>query len=302
MLVSGMGELLQKAVGAPIRIEVALSRDLAPAMVDPTQAELAILNLAINARDAMPYGGTLAISASNATHDGGGRLAAGDYVVVSVADSGTGMAPEVLERVLEPFFTTKPVGKGSGLGLSMVHGFVTQSGGELRIESAPGRGTKVSLWLPRALSAPEPETASPPAIAAALGGMRVLLVDDDALARMATAGALRALGHAVLEARDAEEALLLLRERQDIALLVTDFAMPQMNGAALVQEARRVRPGMESIMITGFAAALPAERPAGLRAVLRKPFHVEELDALIRGLGRGDAPPPPAEVAGPALV
>ncbi|WP_158292400.1 ATP-binding protein [Paracraurococcus ruber] len=284
-LIAGLGELLQKAVGAPVAIETAIAADLWPALVDPTQAELAMLNLAINARDAMPEGGTLTIGARNArlaVPQGGAP--AGDYVVLSVTDTGTGMPPEVLERVLEPFFTTKAIGKGTGLGLSMVHGFVTQSGGDLRIESRPGQGTTVSLWLPRAEAPAElPREELAPARPAPAGhGCSLLLVDDDALARLATAAALREMGHEVAEARDGEEALLVLGQRRDLRVLVTDYAMPQMNGAELTLVARRGRPDLAVIMITGYAAGLPGGKPPGVRTLLRKPFRMEELDMAVR--------------------
>ncbi|MFC7474811.1 ATP-binding protein [Dankookia sp. GCM10030260] len=284
-LVAGVGELLQKAVGAPVAIQTEIAPDVGAAMIDPTQAELAMLNLTINARDAMPQGGTLTIGARNARLDAPlGAAAAGEYVVLSVGDTGTGMPPEVLDRVLEPFFTTKAVGKGTGLGLSMVHGFVTQSGGEMQIESRPGAGTTVSLWLPRATRAAEaeaPPVALPRAMVAG-PGCSLLLVDDDALARLATAAALREMGHEVAEARDGEEALIVLGQRPDLRLMVTDYAMPQMNGAELTLAARRRRPGLPVIMITGYAAGLPGGKPPGVRMLLRKPFRMEELDAAVR--------------------
>ena len=284
-LIAGVGELLQKAVGAPVAIGTAIEPDIAAAMVDPTQAELAVLNLAINARDAMPQGGTLTIGARNARLVvPQGAAAPGDYVVLSVSDSGTGMAPEVLERVLEPFFTTKAVGKGTGLGLSMVHGFVTGSGGDMQIESRPGAGTTVSLWLPRARlpAAPEMPPIEAPQTAVAGAGCSLLLVDDDALARLATAAALRELGHEVAEARDGEEALIVLGQRRDLRVVVTDYAMPQMNGAELALLVRRDWPGLPVVMVTGYAAGLPGGKPPGVRALLRKPFRMEELDAAVR--------------------
>ncbi|MDO9706794.1 hybrid sensor histidine kinase/response regulator [Paracraurococcus lichenis] len=282
-LIAGVGELLQKAVGAPVAIETAIAADVAPAMVDPTQAELAMLNLAINARDAMPQGGRLTIGACNARlEQPQGAAPAGEYVVLSVADTGIGIPPEVLERVLEPFFTTKAVGKGTGLGLAMVHGFVTQSGGDMRIESAPGHGTTVSLWLPRAAAPVEPEPPAEPIQAPGGACCSLLLVDDDALARLATAAALRELGHEVAEARDGEEALIVLGQRHDLRVMVTDYAMPQMNGAELARVARRGRPDLAVIMITGYAAGLPGGRPPEVRGLLRKPFRIEELDAAVR--------------------
>jgi signal transduction histidine kinase len=284
-LVAGVGELLQKAVGAPVAIETAIEPDIAAAMVDPTQAELAVLNLAFNARDAMPEGGTLTIGARNARLAAPqGAAPAGEYVVLSVRDTGVGMPPEVLERVLEPFFTTKAVGKGTGLGLSMVHGFVTGSGGDMQIESQPGVGTTVSLWLPRAEASAVPEERPTQPVRAAAGGAgcSLLLVDDDALARLATAAALREMGHDVAEARDGEEALIVLGKRRDLRVVVTDYAMPQMNGAELALMVRRQWPDLPVIMVTGYAAGLPGGKPPGVRALLRKPFRIEELDASVR--------------------
>ena len=193
------------------------------------------------------------------------------------------MPPELLDRVLEPFYTTKPVGKGTGLGLSMVHGFVTQSGGAMRLESRVGQGTRVSLWLPQApmatvAAAPPAE----PAPARADSGCRVLLVDDDALARLATAAALRELGHDVVEARDGAEALIVIEQRPDLQAVVTDYAMPRMTGAELAQAIGARRPGLVVLMITGYAAGLPGTRPEAVRVLLRKPFRMEELDARLR--------------------
>jgi two-component system NtrC family sensor kinase len=285
-LVAGMGDLLQKAAGKNIAIQADVPAELDPVLVDTTQAELAVLNLVVNARDAMPGGGIITLSARNAPVPRGDAalgLAPGDYVVLAVADTGTGMAPEVLARVLEPFFTTKPVGKGTGLGLSMVHGFVGQSGGGLRIESAPGEGTVVSLFLPRAAGLP----AASAALAAEADcpggpGLTVLLVDDDALGRLATAAALREHGHVVHEARDGAEALLVLAREPGIAAVVTDYAMPGMDGAALAQAALRIRPGLPVVMVTGYAAGTLEGPPPGVFAVLRKPFRLEELDAALR--------------------
>jgi CheY-like chemotaxis protein len=166
----------------------------------------------------------------------------------------------------------------------MVHGFVTQSGGDMWIESRPGTGTAVSLWLPRSVSAAVPDAPRTEAGRTVMAGpgCSLLLVDDDALARLATAAALREMGHEVAEARDGEEALIVLGQRRDLRVMVTDYAMPQMNGAELTLVALRGRPDLAVIMITGYAAGLPGGRPAGVRALLRKPFRMEELDAAVR--------------------
>jgi signal transduction histidine kinase len=297
-LIAGMGDLLEKAAGPGVRIAVEMAQDLGPVMVDPTQAELAVLNLALNARDALEEvgGGTLTISAANLRVGGGadeaadgafGLVAPGDYVALSVGDTGPGMPPAVAERALEPFFTTKPVGRGTGLGLSMVHAFATQSGGGVRILSAAGRGTTVRLYLPRAGAdaAPPPEAAAEAEAGAATAGERahVLLVDDDALGRLMTATLLREAGHEVMEARDAEEALAMLRQHPRIDVLVTDYSMPGMTGAQL---AEAVRADLPVIMITGFAGAMPEDLDRAAAAVLRKPFSGNELDACIRAARR----------------
>lgn len=284
-LIAGMGTLLQKAVGDTVRIEVELQRHLDPVLVDATQTELAILNLAINARDAMAGGGRIAIAARNVAvaASGDGRIRPGDYVMLSVTDTGCGMTAETLARAFDPFFTTKEVGKGTGLGLSMVHGFINQSGGAVDIASQPGRGTTVSLYLPKSLVAPEAERRRP-AAAPAAGGKVVLLVDDDALGRMSTALALRELGYQVHEARDGEEALTVLARRAGIELMVTDYAMPGMTGVDLAAAVRASFPAMPVIMITGYAAESFDRIELGLAAILRKPVRIAELTRHIDGV------------------
>lgn len=271
-LVANMGDLLQSAAGPGVRIEAEIDGDLDPAMADATQTELAILNLVINARDAM---------------DAADPITPGTYVVLSVRDTGTGMAPEVLERALEPFFTTKPVCKGTGLGLSMVHGLLAQSGGGVRIESEPGRGTTVNLYLPRATAAPPRQRNAaahdaPQAKADAAEMATILLVDDDSLARLMTATGLREAGHTVLEARDAPDGLTTLRRHPEIDLLVTDYAMPGMNGVQLAKSVQAERPSLPIIMITGQTAETQEDLEQVADTVLRKPFHTADLDAQIR--------------------
>ncbi|CAO3411605.1 response regulator [Azospirillum largimobile] len=262
--VAGMATLLERTLGGAIRIRIDRDAAVPPALVDPHQFDIALLNLAINARDAMPGGGTLTIAVTSlrveerAAEKGvSPALAPGGYVAVTVRDSGTGMPADVLARACEPFFTTKPVGQGSGLGLSMVHGLAAQSGGGMRLESHPGLGTAVTLYLPHAPDHPAAEAppnsdtaAEPPPQPAAV---RVLLVEDDALVRMANAAVLAEAGMTVIEAAGGEEALALLEADGGIGILVTDFAMPGMTGADLTRLARHHRPGLPVLIVTGYA-------------------------------------------------
>ena len=282
-LVSGMGDLIQKAVGEEIRVEVEIDRDIARAMADQTQTELAILNLAINARDAMDGCGRICISARAIVvmhAEKEGIIEPGRYVVLSVSDTGSGMPADVLALAFDPFFTTKPVGKGTGLGLSMVHGFAAQSGGGAEIETVLGRGTTVRLYLPCAsldLGLDEPPASSPVATSS---GETVLLVDDDGLVRMGTALALRDVGYRVLEANGGSEALSLLEREIKIDVVVTDYAMPGISGPVLVTKIREIVPKMPVIMMTGYASSID-ESELGVSAVLRKPFPVAELAVRI---------------------
>ena len=273
--IAGMRDLLQSTIGGSVSIETELSEDLWPALVDPTQLDIAVLNLAINARDAMEIGGTLKVSTAN-VRLGPPRAAeepaAGDYVAICVSDTGAGMSPEVRTKVFEPFFTTKEIGKGSGLGLSQVLGFAKQSGGGVRIESQPGRGTAVHIFLPRANAAPQaqPEAADEGATVSRPGAV-ILLVDDDTAVRDVTAAMLRELGYTVEEAGSGERALRLLDARRHIDLAVIDFAMPAMSGAELARHVRSRMPALPVLFVTGFA-----ERDAltGIseRYVVSKPF------------------------------
>ncbi len=286
--VAAMHDLLHSTMGGTVRIETRLDPGLWPAMVDPTQLELVVLNLAINARDAMEVGGTLVVATANvrlgppATQE---EPAAGEYVCLSVSDSGTGMAPDVIAKALEPFFTTKEAGKGSGLGLSQVLGFVKQSGGGLRIESTLGEGTTVCVYLPPAAAAPSRDEAPARARAAqgVAGAALVLLVDDDDDVRATTAEMLQDIGCRVIQAESGAAALEALQREAAIDLLMVDFAMPGMNGAELRRRAQSARPDMPVLMITGFAdrAALPA---LGEDYILGKPFSQDELARRIARL------------------
>jgi signal transduction histidine kinase len=284
--VVGMRDLLQSTMGGTIKIETRLQRALWPAMVDPTQLELALLNLAINARDAMAVGGCLTVETKNLTV--GPPLhpeepAAGDYVAVAVTDTGAGMSEEVRAKVFEPFFTTKEIGKGSGLGLSQVLGFAQQSGGGVRIESRLGRGTAVHIYLPRADAAltPQPRETATKATGASTRGATILLVDDDNEVREVTRAMLHELGHFVLEAGSGGAALDILDREPGIELLILDFAMPGMNGAEVARLAQIKRANLPVLFVTGFAdrGALLAIDDA---CIIGKPFVQDELAFKVR--------------------
>jgi signal transduction histidine kinase len=280
-----MDDLLARTLGGSVSVEWAIAADLWSAAVEPDQFELAILNLAINARDAMPEGGQIRILAENVTRSGdpAQELAAGDYVRVTVADNGVGMTPEVAARVLEPFFTTKPVGKGTGLGLSMVFGFAQRSGGGLEIKSAPGQGCAISIDLPRSrglAAAPGAARAAVEVERAALRLANVLVVDDDAPVRAVTSGFLRELGHGVSEAEGGEAALKLLKTgTSPVDAAVVDFAMPGLNGVEFIVRARAQHGALPIVLVTGYADidVIPDDV-----TVLRKPFDVQELSDAVR--------------------
>ena len=282
--VAGMRDLLQSTMGGSVVIETVLHADLWPAMIDPTQIELVILNLAINARDAMEVGGALRVETANVVRPAATRPdepAAGDYVMVSVTDTGSGMTPETLSKVFEPFFTTKEVGKGSGLGLSQVFGLAKQSGGGVLIDSAPGVGTSVKVYLPRAEGLPE-VADDPPADVADDGpkNRNVLVVDDDSAVREVTAAILQDLGYGVVEAGSGGAALEVLDRQEGIDLLLLDFAMPGMNGAEVAREVHARRPRLPILFLTGYADT-DALAVVGEDAILRKPFIEKDLAAKL---------------------
>lgn len=285
VLVAEMGDLLQRSLGPLIRIETDFPSDLVTAAADPNQLETAVLNLAFNARDAMPEGGVLRIGGSNERIGHGHRsgLPEGDYVRLSVADTGTGMDARTLAQATEPFFTTKGVGKGTGLGLSMVHGMAEQLGGRLSLDSRLGHGTTVEIWLPAATAAAAAEPAQLPPeakveVAAAARRLTVLAVDDDALVLMNTTALLEDLGHTVIEASSGREALATLESTQ-IDLLITDHAMPQMTGAQLIAAVGERWPALPVILATGYAD-LPAGAGAGVLR-LNKPFWQADLEKAV---------------------
>jgi PAS domain S-box-containing protein len=300
-LVRGMEELIRRTVGPAIRVEVRLHDGVWSAQSDPNQLESALLNLAINARDAMPDGGTLTIatadrrmSAADLAHGDEGEP--GDYVELAVSDTGVGMEADVMARVFEPFFTTKPIGAGTGLGLSQLYGFVRQSGGFVRMESAPGKGTTVRLYLPRR-DEPEgalPEVESAPAAArdereaTPISGATVLVVEDEQDVRALVVDALHEMGCVVLQAENGGAAMQVLHSGERVDLLVTDVGLPGQNGRQLAEAARADRPALPVILMTGYAGTALDRLPlAHDMELIRKPFGLDTFtDTVSAMLGR----------------
>jgi signal transduction histidine kinase len=280
-LVHSMVEMLGRSLGPGVQIATDFEPDLPPTRVDPNQLELALLNLALNARDAMPLGGQLTISAHREQVTVGDvpGLAPGDYVCIAERDTGNGMDEPTLKRATEPFFTTKGTGRGTGLGLSMVDGLVAQSGGAMRITSQPGLGTTVELWLPisEAAEATRPRPIAVPRIEDS-HSCRVLVVDDDPIVLSGTVAMLEDLGHSVCEAACGKEALELLNEEPSIDLVITDHAMPGMTGTELAIQIRQYWPAVPVVIATGYAD-VPAEE-LGLPR-LSKPYRQQELAELV---------------------
>ncbi|MBW8742957.1 MAG: response regulator [Sphingomonas sp.] len=282
-LVGGMRDLIASSVGPTIELRLLCANDLPPALADPNQLELAILNLCVNARDAMPDGGELTIAVENALLGPGSepRLPPGLYVRLSVIDTGTGMDAETLARAVEPFFSTKETGRGTGLGLSMVHGLTAQLGGAFVLGSVEGEGTRADLYLPVTEARPEA-----PMLAGHDGAMQparprfILVVDDESLVLRGTAEMLRSLGHRVIEAEGGAEALTTLGREPGVEAVVTDYKMPRMDGAELARRVRALRPDLPILLISGYTGA--ADPIDGLPR-LNKPFGLAELaDALRR--------------------
>ncbi|OAK58036.1 hybrid sensor histidine kinase/response regulator [Variovorax paradoxus] len=290
-LVAGMEELVRRTVGPAIELEVVGAGGLWPALVDPSQLENALLNLCINARDAMPDGGRITIETANKWLDRHGArshdLPEGQYVSLCVTDTGTGMTPEVMERAIEPFFTTKPLGQGTGLGLSMIYGFAKQSGGQVRLYSEVGKGTTVCIYLPRHHTEGEIDDDGVQVRPAPRSeqGETVLVVDDEPTVRMLVTEVLQELGYSAIEAADSVAGLKILESDVRIDLLISDVGLPGgMNGRQMADAARRTRPGLKVLFVTGYAenAAVGNGHLERGMAVMTKPFPIEALAARVQ--------------------
>ncbi|WP_223631536.1 PAS domain-containing hybrid sensor histidine kinase/response regulator [Pseudomonas atacamensis] len=300
-LVHSLEDLIRRTKGDAIELQLRLPEDLWPVSTDVSQLENALLNLVINARDAMPEGGTLLIQTANVYLDSSDTtilepVKAGEYVMLAVSDNGTGMTPSIRSKAFDPFFTTKPIGQGTGLGLSMIYGFAQQSGGHVSLDSVPGQGTCVRLYLPRLLE-PTPESSSvekAEPIAASSSGETAIVVEDDPAVRMLVLDLLKELGYTTFEAENATNALPVLESVQRVDLLVTDVGLPGMNGRQLAEIARQHRPGLKVLFMTGYAQ-IAAERQGFLEEgmdMVAKPFVLEVLASKIRKLSN---PPPRLE-------
>ena len=286
-LVEDMAPILEKSAGAGIEMQRQIDRDLPLAMVDANQLELALLNLVVNARDAMPDGGALSISVRRAGPPPGSELSDPDYLVLSVADTGKGMDSTVIARAIEPFFSTKEPGKGTGLGLSMIHGLAVQMNGAFRLDSAPGVGTTAEIWLPVTWESPRPpETETRPEVNDMTTPIKatVLLVEDDALIAMSTVDMLEDLGHVVIEANSGAAALEILRSNQPVDVVITDYSMPKMTGVQLAREVRTLWPDLPILLATGYAE-LPEGTEMNLPR-LGKPYLQDQLATEIAKLVR----------------
>ena len=286
-VVGGMKDLIARSIGPQIKLDVVCSTGTHIALVDPNQFELALLNLSVNARDAMPSGGKLEIRVESVALTGHSGLSDGNYICVRVSDTGSGMDAETLRRAIEPFFTTKALGQGTGLGLSSVHGLAAQSDGLFEMTSQPGVGTTAVLWLPASADGATPAQARTSPVSAAveemegpdIGSRTILLVDDEMLVRLGTAHMLQDIGYKVIEASSGRQAVQLLESDTPIDALVTDYAMPDMTGDELAQRAIELRPNIKMLLVTGYTAAdqqmaIPLPR-------LEKPFGQDELDQAL---------------------
>jgi len=297
-LAQSLDDLLRRSIRENIALDFALAPDLPLAVTDANQLESAILNLTINARDAMPDGGQLTIETNIVEFDAAYAavkpdIEPGRYVMIAVADTGVGMTPEVLEKVFEPFFSTKPTGQGTGLGLSMVYGFARQSGGQVRIHSRPGEGTSVKIYLPIAEQSPVATTPDAPVMVIDGHGQTVLLVEDDQSVRLLVRDVLEELRYVTIEASDADTALPILQSDQHIDLMVSDVGLPGMNGRQLAEVARAHRPDLPILFVTGYAenAAIRAGFLGTNMAMITKPFAIEALSAKIAEMVPSDADP-----------
>jgi len=293
-LVSSMGELLQRSINESISLQMRLSDSLWTAEADPNQLESALLNLVINARDAMPGGGILTVETTNRHLDSVftaayGTLSPGDYVELSVSDNGCGIPESVMGRVFDPFFTTKPIGQGTGLGLSMIYGFARQSRGHVTLHSEVGTGTTVSLFLPRFVGEVVADAVVNPAMLPfANDGETVLIVEDDPAVRVLVSAVLKELGYAFVEAGDATTAVPIIESEQRIDLLISDVGLPGMNGRQLAEIGRQIRPDLKVLFITGYAehaAVRGGFLDPGMQ-LITKPFTFDLLTAKVREMIR----------------
>ena len=293
-LVTSMGELLQRSLNESIALDMRLDTQLWTAEADPNQLESALLNLALNARDAMPSGGRLVVETCNRHLDSVftaayGTLKPGDYVELSVSDTGCGIPESLMGRVFDPFFTTKPIGQGTGLGLSMIYGFARQSRGHVTLHSEVGKGTTVSLFLPRFVGEITPDvTVDPALLPIANRGETVLIVEDDPAVRVLVSQVLSELGYAFVEAGDADGALPIIESSQRIDLMISDVGLPGMNGRQLAEIGRQVRPDLKVLFITGYAehaAVRGGFLDPGMQ-LITKPFTFDLLTAKVREMIR----------------
>ena len=293
-LVAAMGELLQRSINESISLDMRLSDALWTAEADPNQLESALLNLVINARDAMPTGGTLTVETTNRHLDSVftaayGTLTPGDYVELSVSDNGCGIPQHLMGRVFDPFFTTKPIGQGTGLGLSMIYGFARQSRGHVTIHSEVNKGTTVSLFLPRFIGEPQAqEPLNPTLLPFANAGETVLIVEDDPAVRVLVSAVLKELGYGFIEAGDANTAVPIIESEQRIDLMISDVGLPGMNGRQLAEIGRQIRPELKVLFITGYAehaAVRGGFLDPGMQ-LITKPFTFDLLTAKVREMIR----------------
>ena len=290
-LILGMEEIIRRTLGPSVRLVLRLHGAQWQALCDANQLESALLNLAINARDAMPDGGVLTICQADRTLGPGDLpgqpdLEPGEYVEIAVTDTGTGMPPEVLARAFEPFFTTKPTGQGTGLGLSQIYGFARQSGGAVQLESTPGQGTTVLLYLPRNVARPQfADRPTLPMLPAKPVRGTVLLVEDEENVRMLIVAALEGAGCEVIQAKDGPSGLAIVQSRTKLDLLVTDVGLPGLNGRQLAEAAQQARSGLPVLLITGYAGSAleQMELPPGM-AVLHKPFALQSLLVQVKAM------------------
>jgi signal transduction histidine kinase len=287
-LILGMNDLMIRTIGPQVRIETRLSPEDPWAMADENQLELAILNLAINARDAMPEGGVLTLETAR-LGAADAELAAGDYGVIRVADTGTGVPRHLISKIFDPFFTTKPIGKGTGLGLSQVFGIARQSGGTVTLDTEEGAGAQFSIWLPLAAAVPVGAGHAVETPLSALGQGRILVIDDDNAVRQFIVECLEMLGYQVSQASDGEAGLASLGDDPP-DLLIVDYAMPGMNGVEVIQKVRQQAPRLPIILATGYADMDAVDKVVDQGGLLRKPFRINALQTAVR-----EALQPPAD-------